>query len=218
MDVAALFSGGKDSTYALYLAQQSYSVKYLVSIIPEREDSWMYHSANIELTNLLSEALEIELITKKLSEKEELEGLKKILSELDISGVVSGAIASSYQKSRIDAICRELDLKHISPLWHRAEKELLSEIVNTGFNAIITSVSAEGFDINWLGREINTDCIKDLIALHEKYKINISGEGGEYESLVLNSPNLKKRLIIDSYETLWKNNSGIMIIKEAHLI
>lgn len=218
MDVAALFSGGKDSTYALYLAQQAHYVKYLVSILPEREDSWMYHSANIELTNLLSEALEIELITKKLSEKEELEGLKKILSGLDISGVVSGAIASSYQKSRIDAICRELDLKHVSPLWHRVEKELLYKIVNTGFNAIITSVSAEGFDIRWLGREINTDCIKDLIALHEKYKINISGEGGEYESLVLNGPNFKKRLIVDSYETLWKNNSGIMIIKEAHLI
>jgi len=114
VNLAALFSGGKDSTYAIYIAQQrAWNVKHLVSIMPE-EHSLMFHYPNIELTKLLSEALGIPRVAKasKEGEEAELQVLKSELEKLkDIDGVITGAVASDYQWSRINGVCQQLGLK-----------------------------------------------------------------------------------------------------------
>lgn len=218
MDIAVLFSGGKDSAYALWLAQkEGHRVKYLVSIIPEAKDSWLYHSANIGLTSLQAQALKMSLIQNYASASKEVEALLAALKNLAISGVISGAIASTFQKKRIDSVCKGLDLTHIAPLWGRDQKALLYEITEAGFDVIITSASAEGFTEKWLGRKIDFRCIEDLIKLHEKYEVNLSGEGGEYETLVLNAPNFKNRLIIDKYKIIWHRDHGLMNVLQARL-
>jgi len=223
MRLAALFSGGKDSTYALYKAIQEYEIKYLVTIFPEREDSWMFHHPCIELTKLQAEAIGIKHITQTTEgEKEkELEDLKKVLEKIkdEIDGVVSGAVASKYQKSRIDRICKELRLKSVTPLWNKNSEELLKEEVSSGFEIIIAGVFAEGFDESWLGRKIDEKCIEDLKELNKKYGINLSGEGGEYESLVLFCPIFKKRIEILDSKNVWddKTSSGYLVVKEAKL-
>lgn len=220
MKLASLFSGGKDSAYALYLSQQSgYNVGYLVSIFSENKYSYMYHTPNIFLVDMLSEALNIPLIRKttKGEKEKELGDLKDVLKTLDIDGVVSGAIASTYQKTRIDKICTQLGIKSFTPLWGRKQAELIKEIVSSGFEVIITGVSALGLDETWLGRKIDDECVKDLITLNEKYKINVSGEGGEYETLVLDAPNFRKRLVIEDYEKIWEKNNGMMSVKTASL-
>ena len=220
MRVAALFSGGKDSVFAVYITQQyGWEISALVTVFPEKTDSWMFHSINIHQTDLLATALDIPLVKGKTkADKEtELGDLKQLLQDLEIDGVVSGAIASEYQRTRIEKICDELGLKSFCPLWHKNQELLLRDQVHAGFQSIIVGVFAEGFDETWLGRIIDEGTIDALSYLHRKKGINIAGEGGEYETLVVSGPVFFKRLVIDDAETQWNRDSGVFRVKTAHL-
>jgi len=218
--VAALISGGKDSALALYrVLKQGYKVSYLATMIPRQADSWMFHYPNIHLTDLFAEASEIPLVKAETSgEKEvELEDLKRLLAKLDVEGVVSGAVASEYQKTRVDAICQELGVESIAPLWHEDPHNLLDELVNEHFEAIFVGVYAYGFDSSWLRRTIDVKAVNALVELHRKYQISMVGEGGEYETLVLDAPFFKKKIRLISTEKVWEGQSGYLIVKEAEL-
>jgi len=221
MRVAALVTGGKDSALALYRAlKRGYEVRYLVAMLPQREDSWMFHFPNIHLTDLFAEAVEIPLVkavTAGIKEME-LEDLKNLLATLDIDGVVSGAISSRYQKVRIEKICRELNLKSVTPLWQEDPTTLLEEILNLNFEVVIVGVYAYGFDQSWLGRKIDSTTMNDLIELNKKYQVSLVGEGGEYETLVLDAPLFKRRIRLVEVERVWENHSGYLLVKKATLV
>jgi diphthine-ammonia ligase len=200
MKVACLFSGGKDSTYAAYLAQkQGHTISYLVSVFPESSESYMFHYPKIEVTVKQAKAMGIEhIIVKTRGEKEkELVDLREALQKLDIKGVVSGAVMSDYQKTRIDAIALELNLSSFAPLWHKDEEALLMGMINDGFEIEIVSVSADGLDESWVGRTIDEKAVAELKEIKKKYGINISGEGGEYETIVLNCPLFSHSVDVD---------------------
>ncbi len=221
MRVAALVTGGKDSVLALHRAQKmGHNIKFLATMIPKRADSWMFHFPNIHLTDHLSKAVEIPLVKAETSgiKEKELEDLKKLLASLDVEGVVSGAVASRYQKERIGRICQELGLESVTPLWHQDPLQLLRELVDLKFKVIVVGVYAYGFDESWLGREINSATIEKLVELHEKYGISLVGEGGEYETLVLDAPFFKKRIQIIQSETNYEEHSGVLVVKEARLV
>jgi predicted ATP pyrophosphatase (TIGR00289 family) len=221
MRLAALVSGGKDSILALYRAQQmGHSIEVLATMVPERSDSYMFHYPNLHLTNYLAEALGIPLVRAETSgiKEKELDDLKKLLGSLDVDGVVTGAIASSYQKERIDKLCAEIGLQSIAPLWHQDPLEIMKELVELGFKVVFVGVSAFGLDQKWLGRELNNETLVELVELNKKYQISLVGEGGEYESLVLDGPIFKKRILIVDSETSYENNCGILTIKEAKLV
>ena len=220
MRVAVLATGGKDSALALYkVLNEDHEVKYLVSMIPLREDSWMFHYPNIRLVDLFAEAAEIPLVkAETLAVKErEVEDLKRLIEGLDVDAIVSGAIASTYQKSRIEKICEQLKLKCIAPLWHENPLNILKEIVDLKFDVIVTGVYAYGFSEEWLGRKIDEASIKALIELNKQYGVSLVGEGGEYETLVLDAPFFKKRIKIVEAEKIWKNQSGYFLITKAKL-
>ncbi|MEW5761287.1 MAG: diphthine--ammonia ligase [Candidatus Thermoplasmatota archaeon] len=219
MDSIALISGGKDSTYALdWALKNGFSVKNLVMVIAENEESYMYHITTKEIADLISYAIGIPLVSVFVSKKDdELEPLKKKLCSLSPRYIISGAVRSNYQKKRIDKICREIHAKHIAPLWHCKPLAHLKNLIANHYEIIITSVSAEGFDSSWLGRKIDEKCIKELIELNKKYNINIDGEGGEYETLVLYAPFFKKRIVIGEYEKIWHRDSGRIKIKKCSL-
>ncbi|MFQ5758977.1 MAG: TIGR00289 family protein [Candidatus Bathyarchaeia archaeon] len=221
MHVAALVTGGKDSALALYRAlKQDYEVKYLVTMLPQREDSWMFHSVNIHLTDLFAEAVRIPLVKSETPgvKEMELKDLKDLLATLDVEGVVSGAILSQYQKERIDRVCRELNLESIAPLWHENPMKLLEEMISLNFEAIIVGVYAYGFDQSWLGRRIDSATICDLARLNKKYQVSLVGEGGEYETLVLDAPFFRKRIRLLRVEKVWENHSGYLLVREAKLV
>jgi len=219
MKLAALISGGKDSSFAIYKAlQEGHEVTDLVTIMPENEDSYMFHSANIHLTELISEACGIPL-TSQLStgEKEkELEDLRKAISRVKVDGVAVGAIESEYQASRVRRICDELGIKMYAPLWHMEPERLLREMI-TIMDIRIVKVAAAGMDESWLGRCFDARMIEDLKALNRKYGVHIAGEGGEYESLVLEAPFYKKRIDILDTRNLWMGDHGIMKVVRAEL-
>ncbi|WP_456397128.1 diphthine--ammonia ligase [Thermococcus sp.] len=221
MRVAVLYSGGKDSNYALYWAlNQGFEVKYLVSMISESEESYMYHVPNIHLTELQAEATGIQLIKGFTSgEKEkEVEDLRGVLEELDVEGIVAGALASEYQKRRVDMVAQELGLESFAPAWHRDPVDYMREIIRI-FDAVIVGVSAYGLDGEWLGRKIDEKALEELLELHRKYKIHVAGEGGEFETFVRDAPFFRARIVFDEVEKIWDGYtySGVLVVRRAHL-
>jgi len=219
--VAALVTGGKDSALALYRSiRQGFEVVSLVTMVPQRADSWMFHYPNIHMADLFAEAVGIPHIAAETSgEKEaELIDLKQVLAGLSVDGVVSGSISSQYQKARVDRICRELGLKHIAPLWHVDPMKLLREMVELKMEAIIVGVYAYGFTSDWLGRKIDKAAISELIELNERFQVSLVGEGGEYETLVLDAAFFKKRIELIESEKVWQGESGYLLVKKAALV
>ncbi len=225
LTLAALFSGGKDSTYAIKLARdEGHRIAALVTMFPQAEDSYMFHVPNLSVTPLLSESLGIPIVkgdTSGIKEKE-LEDLERVLkgaiARYGINGVLSGAIASSYQKSRVDAICKKLGIASVAPLWGKDQETLLRAAIDDGFKIMLVGVYAEGLDRSFLGKIIDEGMFAKLKKIREKHRINISGEGGEYESLVIDCPLYKKQLVVEDYDTVWKGSSGYINIKNAKLV
>lgn len=220
MRVAVLATGGKDSVLALHrVLNEGYEVRYLVSMIPLRQDSWMFHYPNIRLVDLFADAVEILLVKTETSgiEEKEVEDLKHLIEKLDVEGIVSGAVASNYQKTRIEKVCKQLSLKSVMPLWHENELDILTEILDLKFEVIITGVYAYGFDREWLGRKIDEKTVKALIELNRKYGVSLVGEGGEYETLVLDAPFFRKRIKIVKAQEVWENQSGYFLVTKAKL-
>jgi len=220
MKVAVLFSGGKDSTFALFIAQQwGWDITHLVTLIPENTESWMFHSLNLDLTRLLAESLAIPHTSRRTKghKEDELADLATLLEHLPIDGVVSGAIASEYQRTRIERVCDRLGLKTFTPLWHKDQGLILQDQLNAGFSIMVVGVSAEGLTKDWLGRLLTPAALAELQRLHETKGVNIAGEGGEYETLVLDGPILHQILVIDEQEKHWARDSGTLVVTKAHL-
>lgn len=220
MKLAALISGGKDSMFSIQRAkEEGHEVTHLVTIIPDNKDSYMFHSANIHLTEMISEACGIPLVTETSSgEKEkELSDLKRALSHLDVDGVIAGAIESEYQTSRVRNICDELGLELYAPLWHNEAESLVREMAER-MDIRIVKVAAGGLDESWLGRCFDDKLLDDLKELNRKYRIHFAGEGGEYETLVLDAPFYEKRIELVETENVWMGDHGVLRVVKAELV
>lgn len=221
MRVAVLYSGGKDSNYAFYWAlKQGFEVKYLVSMVSESDESYMYHVPNIHLTELQARAIGIPLVKGFTSgEKEkEVKDLKAVLEGLKIDGVVAGALESEYQKRRVDRVAEELGIESFAPAWHRDPVDYMRELIEI-FDIVMVGVSAYGLDKGWLGRKIDGKALEELVRLHERYKVHVAGEGGEFETFVRDAPFFKAKIVFDEVEKKWSecNYSGVLEVKRAHL-
>ncbi|MFA4824458.1 MAG: diphthine--ammonia ligase [Methanoregula sp.] len=190
MSWAALTSGGKDSILSCQKAIDSgRDVRYMVTARPANRDSYMFHSANLDAVPVIAkvagmEYVEIETHGRK---EEELADLEAGLAALDIEGVIAGAVASEYQAVRVKTITDKLGLELFTPLWHM-DTELLLQEVAARMDAMIIVTAAEGLDESFLGAHFNQDLISRLKRVAAARRINLAGEGGEYESLTLNAP------------------------------
>jgi ABC transporter with metal-binding/Fe-S-binding domain ATP-binding protein len=190
MSWAALTSGGKDSVLSCQKAIDSgKKVEYLVTARPKNRESYMFHSANLDAVPVIAkvagmEYVEIDTHGRK---EEELADLEKGLAGLGVEGVIAGAVASVYQAERVKAICDRLDVELFTPLWYMDTELLLREVAQR-MDAIIVVTAAEGLDSSFLGSHINEDLIGRLKRVAANRRINLAGEGGEYETLTLNAP------------------------------
>jgi len=226
MRVAVLFSGGKDSCLALWYAiHQGWEVATLISVHSENRDSWMFHYPAIAFTKLQAQSMDLPLIVVETTgEKErELEDLTACLIDmkelLGVEAVVSGAVASEYQKTRVDNICNKIGLKSFAPLWLKDPEFLVRLQIELGFEIVITAVMAQGFSESWLGRRLDLGCLQDILHLNQKYGVHISGEGGEYETFVTFSPLFKSKITILEANREWNAESlhGILDIRRVKL-
>jgi len=216
MKLGVLFSGGKDSVYAAYLAKKAgHELVCLISVISENKESYMFHTPSIEKTKVQAKVMKLPLVIQKTKgEKEkELIDLEKVIKQAqkdyELDGIITGAIQSVYQASRIQKICDKLGLECVNPLWKRSEENYLDELLEAGFKIMIIGVFAYPLDKTWVGRIIDKKFIEEITALNKKYKIHIAGEGGEFESFVLNCPLFTKELrvkkkIISGEAHSWK--------------
>lgn len=225
MRLVVLFSGGKDSTYAIHLARQAgHEVVCLLAMLPRAHDSFLFHVPNIEWTKLQARAVGIPLVLVHTSGKKTHEylDLKNALRELKaatkIEGIVSGAVFSTYQSSRLQKIAYELDLFSFNPLWQANPRAHWHELLLQGFEITLVSVAAGGLDKPWLGKILSEKNIGELYALESKHGVSPIGEGGEFESFVLDAPLFQKKVRITKFKDEWKGLQGTRHIIKAELV
>jgi len=222
--LGCLFSSGKDSAYALWLMRnEGYPVECLITLKSRNPVSYMFHTPTVELAALQAEAIGMPIVTKETAgEKErELDDLRAAFraakEEYGIEGVITGALWSTYQKERVERIATEEHLKVFSPLWHTNQETELRLVVSN-FEVIFSGVSAYGLDKSWLGRRITLEDVDRLVELNKRFKFNIAGEGGEFESLVLDGPIFKKRVVIQESGIKEEDeNTARLVVKKAEL-
>ncbi|WP_435195762.1 diphthine--ammonia ligase [Natronomonas sp. EA1] len=230
----SLFSGGKDSSWALYRALEAgLPVERLLTVHPDG-DSYMYHVPETSLATLAAEAIGIPLVDVYPDDFRaddaahsgeqgdmELEPLERALEELSeelggLGGVTAGAIESEYQTSRIQGMCDRLDCELFAPLWQESPEDLAEEMLEAGFEITIIQVAAYGLDESWLGRTLDREAIAELKELNEEYGVHLLGEGGEFETFVVDGPHMDQRIALE-YETEWEGNRGRIRVTDARL-
>ncbi|MEK6919173.1 MAG: diphthine--ammonia ligase [Nanoarchaeota archaeon] len=217
MKIGILYSGGKDSNYAAIIAKRyGHEITCLITIESENKESYMFQTPSITQTKKQAEAMGIPIVTVKTKgvKEEELvdlnKAIKTAIKKYEIEGVATGAIESVYQASRIQKICEKRKIWCFNPLWQKNQEELLEEIIKEKIEAIIVGVSAEGLNKDWLGRKIDKKMIEEIKILNKKSGINHAFEGGEAETLVLQSPLFKKKLEVKDKKILGEGNNWRM--------
>ena len=231
---AALFSGGKDSSWALHRAQQNGKEVVRTVTARPRGDSYLFHTPATDITSLLSSAAGIEHYAFAVDEVDEattdseaagdaeLEALETALRSIDetvnggLDGVITGAVESRYQRDRIEQVCERYGFDCVSPLWQCDPRETLESMVRTGFDIRIVAVAADGLDESWLGRSIDQQALDDLFSLVDSKRLHPMGEGGEYETIVVDGPHLTQTLQFDD-TTQWDGVRGHLLIEDAWL-
>lgn len=225
MNLAALFSGGKDSTFSIYEAQNhGHVIKCLVTILASSQDSHLLHHPNIRLASLQAKSMKIPQITIEAKSNDtttELENLKEALDvakkDYQIEGILHGGILSEFQKTKFESVAKDLGLQVVSPLWQKNQTQYMRTLLDSGFEFIITSVSADGLDKSWLGKKITKDDLAKLEQLSEKHKFNLSFEGGEAETFVVNCPLFSNPIEIQDSSIFWDGYRGRFEIVRAKI-
>jgi diphthine-ammonia ligase len=230
---ASLFSGGKDSSWALYRAMASdREVSHLVTVHPG-EASYMYHVPATRLAGLAAESVGLPLVEvdpgvfdaeaatdSGAQGDRELAPLEAALADLDaevgLAGVTAGAVESEYQTSRIRGMCERLGIDLYAPLWGEDPHDLAEAMLSAGFEIRIVRVAARGLDESWLGRALDREALDELGTLNEEYGVHVLGEGGEFETLVIDGPHMDRRIELD-YETRWDGTRGSIDVTDAWL-
>ena len=225
MKLACLFSGGKDSTYAIHLAkQQGHDVVCLLSVFPKSEESHLLHHPNLKWTKLQSISMKIpQLIISSNSDEtnDELIVMEKLLQtakdEFKIDGLVHGGIKSKFQKEKFETLCTKLNLVSIAPLWNTEPKQYMNKLVDSNFNFLMITVSSDGLDEQWLGKIILKSDIELLTTLSDKFRFNLNFEGGEAETFVIDCPLFSHPIKINQFTKYWDGYRGRFEIVDAEL-
>jgi ABC transporter with metal-binding/Fe-S-binding domain ATP-binding protein len=234
-DWVSLFSGGKDSSWALHRAlEEGVDVSRLLTVHPAG-DSYMYHTPATRLAELAAESVGIDLIEVEPEDfgaadvddsaaqgDAELEPMEAALRGLaatdgvELAGVTAGAVESEFQTSRIRAMCDRLGIDLFAPLWGEDPVALAEAMFAAGFEIRIVQVAAYGLDESWLGRRYDAGALDELLDLRTEYGVHPLGEGGEFETFVVNGPHMSRRIDL-SYETTWEGDRGHLEVTDATL-
>ncbi len=246
MRVAVLASGGKDSAYAAWWAQlQGWEVVSLVTVLVKGDDSMMFQLQNTWITafQASSSGVPWKPIISFGEEEEEVGDLESSITAegyildfneifppgieipenlvihngpLDIDGLVVGALRSDYQKTRIERMCQRLGIASFSPLWHKDQGEHMQSFLEHGFGVVFTSVSTEGMSADWVGRTLDGESLNELRDLSKRHRFNLDGEGGEFETIVVSAPHMRRDVVLEG-ETFWKGSRGSLEILSCRL-
>jgi ABC transporter with metal-binding/Fe-S-binding domain ATP-binding protein len=230
-----LFSGGKDSSWAVYQAlEQGLPLRSLLTVHAPPA-SYMYHVPATQLCSLAAEAMALPLIEVQYAGPDpaiatdaagqgdaELTAVEDALHSYDdacdgcLAGVTAGAIASQFQTDRIRTMCDRLEIDLFAPLWQEDPERLGRAMIDAGFDIRIIQVAAAGLDAGWLGRRLDHAALDELLVLAAEVGLHPLGEGGEYETLVVDAPHMARPIRITG-EPQYAGGAGRFAISDARL-
>lgn len=221
MTVTALVSGGKDSVYATYLADtQGWPVDELLTLHPADPDSVMFHTPNLELVDLLATAWgkrHRAVHVPAATETSELETLSLALAG-GPGPVVVGAIQSSFQWARVLGIGDAVGRRIYAPLWRKDPARVVREEIDAGLDIRLVHLAAEPLTAELLGRRLDPELVQELERRSRSVRtLNAAGEGGEYETLVVDAPFLHSRIVLDEAESIVTGSTARLRVRRAHL-
>ena len=199
MKLVALTSGGKDSILSIQKAiDEGHEVTHMITVVPENKESYMFHTTNLAAVSVMADrgGMEYLEIPTRGEKEEEIRDMKHGMETIVADGIITGAIASEYQRSRFSAVCSELGMQLYAPLWGLPPISVVTEVANR-MDARIVVVATDGLNENVLGKRIDVNLIQVLKAVEARCRIHIAGEGGEYESLVFDAPFFSSPLHVD---------------------
>ena len=204
MRCIALLSGGKDSVAAVEVARgHGWDVVAGLRMVPEQDDAYMFHTPNLDVVEADAACMGMELVTAParpdpVEEVGDLEqALARAVTDFQADAILSGALASEYQRTRIDRIGARLGVKTFAPLWHKAPGAYMHSLLQAGYDIRFSRVAADGLDETWAGAQLD----EARLELLERKRLHVAGEGGEYETLVLDAPHYRERIVIDDAHT-----------------
>lgn len=210
-----LSSGGKDSTLALHMAHyRGIQIKALITMMPKDPESMLYHTHNVHLVESVARVTGLPWISVEAEKDRELTALLEALQNIKADYLITGGIASNYQKQRFDKICGETGKEHYAPLWGISAKELYGKILEFNMDVIVVSVAAYGLGQEWLGARLDKELIDKLLRLAEKHRFNPVGEGGDLDTLVLDAPLYTQKLEIKKATKKWFGDRGKLEVEE----
>ena len=207
MKVVSLWSGGKDSCFAGYMARQKgHEILALFNFTKTNGKCSLSHGLPREVIREQAEMIGIPIVQKAIAPGNYRQEFKNIITawknKKGLEGIVFGDIYLEEHKEWIDKVCQELKVEAILPLWGKNTKELISEIIDSGFEAIVVSTRADLLGKEWLGQKIDKGFVEKLGP-----EIDPCGEKGEFHTFVYNGPIFKNPV---------KFNIGKKILKDKH--
>lgn len=224
MKVAILFSGGKDSCQAVdFCKKKGWEVKALIAVKPKNTEAYLWHYATVEWSTLSAKAMEIPLILVKSNEigpEEEAKELEEVFRDIEIDALVLGGVG--LQKTQIGAVkkvAKKFGIEVLVSHEDYTSEELLEEEVRAGYDILITDVAADGLGPQWLGKRLDKETIKELKNLSEKHGFDPLGEGGSFNTFVVDGPTFKKKIEFVNATKVWddKTKSGYLEVSDAIL-
>ncbi len=224
MDVAILYSGGKDSNYAVQKAQENdWNIKYLLSVKPTRTDCYLFHYATVENTEKQAEILGLDhhmLECDVADPEKEAELVKEFVEEHPVDAVVLGG--TGLQETQLRSVQRALRPLNIETFAAHAGYEhdvLIEEMIEEGYEFMITQIASEGLDEDWLGTVLNEDNFKELKKRAVNYGFHIGGEGGYFDTFVLDSPLFDHEIRVnDLSKNMESENAGHIVFDDVEVV
>ncbi len=199
MDVAIMYSGGKDSTLAIeYAMSRGWNIKYLLSVKPSRKDCYLFHYATVEHTKQLAEILGFKhiLIGCDVADAEkEAELIREVVEKNPVEALVLGGVG--LQETQLKSLQNELHPFGVEVFASHAGMEhdqLVEDMIARGYDIRITQVAVEGLGEGWLGEKLTKENFDRLKRLSQRHGFHIGFEGGHADTLVVDGPIFKKRL------------------------
>ncbi|MCK4847419.1 MAG: diphthine--ammonia ligase [Candidatus Heimdallarchaeota archaeon] len=206
MRVSCLISGGKDSIYALWCALHQYEVISIINFESDKSESLLFHIPNSKYVSLIAEMFSLPLISVKIKSdnlKEEIEQLVDAIRKSGTEAIITGGIRSEFQRYHFNRAAILANVKCFNPLWRLSPELIIQDLINNRFEIILISVSSMGLNQEFLGKKLTPRLINKIRDISHGSDLAIIGEGGEYESFVLNAPFFPSRIVIQESQIHW---------------
>ncbi len=206
MRVSCLVSGGKDSIYALWCALHQYEVVSIINFESDKSESLLFHIPNAKYVSLVAKMFSLPLISIKIKSDDLEEEIKQLVSAIRksrIEAIVTGGIRSEFQRYHFNRAALLANVKCFNPLWRLSPELIIQDLINNKFEIILISVSSMGLDQNFLGKKLTPKLINKISDNSYGSELAITGEGGEYESFVLDAPFFPSRIVIQVTQIHW---------------